>query len=158
MSHAKELLRAPYSECDTQWSYKFKNALLQLRSKDGKSIDSILLLIPKIKRNSRFQIPSTDFKLGKISLANVVQDNSTFRRDTSSKHCLISTERYNGNPGNYWFFTYGIFIGPGAEYPNDLIEWDYDRQIVSSDLNRAKINFVCISEIPEQGYFDFSAF
>lgn len=158
MAQARELLGAPYSEQDEQWSYNFENALFQIRSKNGRSIDSVLLTNPETKRNPKFEIPYTDFKLGEISLANVVQKGTIFKRDTSSKHCLISTECYYGNSGNYWYFTYGIFIGPGADYPHDLINWDYDKQIVSSDLSHAKINFVCISEASTQTYFDFWAF
>lgn len=159
VAHANELLGAPFSQEPGQWSYKFANALFQYRSKDSMSVDSVLLVIPEIKKNPKFEIPYTQFRLGRITLANVVEDGSLFERDTSSKHGLISTECYYGNPGNYLYFTFGIFMGPGADYPMDQIEWDYDNQKVSTNLQKVKINFVCISNDSGQGgWFDFWAF
>ncbi len=110
-----------------------RTRLSKFFSSDDRSVDGITLILPKFNRRNRFPIPLTTFVLGKTTLADVMDKETQIEKDFSSKHWQLSVEQFYGFPGNYNYYTYGVFTGLRCEYPIYSLEWDYEKEIPKSD-------------------------
>ena len=158
-SKMRELLGAPYAEQPGRFSYRFSNLLLQIEAEDHTTIDAVGMILPRIDRKPGFEIYPLKLTLGKMTMADILEDDATIERETSSKHLLLSIDRYYGNPGFYREYSFGVFHGPGADYPWKDIEWDFENDQLLTDPKKLKVNWVTITNGLKQGFsIDFWAF
>lgn len=158
LERMREILGAPHRESDGQYSYSFRDAFVQIRSKDQKSVTSAALALPRIDKKTQFQIPPLPHVLGKTSLANVLSDSdSTIEKDNSTKHWGISVQNYYGFSGLYRYYTFGVLEAPCLECP--CFEWDHTTDSLKSDPSTVIINWASVSGSSDEGaWFDFWAF
>ena len=159
ISKMRELLGAPYAEQSGRYSYRFSNLLLQIASEDRTTIDAVGLILPRSDKRAAFEIHPLNLVLGKMTIADVLEHDAKIKRETSSKHLLISVDRYYGNPGFYREYSFGVFSGPVATYPDQNIEWDIKKDRLLTNPKDLKINWVTISTGLKKGFhIDFWAF
>lgn len=158
LERMREILGAPHRESDGQYSYSFRDALVQIRSKDQKSITSVAVAIPRIDKKSQFAIPPTALVLGKVRLNQVLPDSeSGLKKDSSTKHWGIWVRNYYGFPGLYRYYTFGVLEAPCLECPS--FEWDHATDTLKSKPEDVIINWASVSSSSEEGeWFDFWAF
>lgn len=139
----KELLGAPHREFEGEFSYAFRDALVQIRSADHRSVLSLAVVLPKVDKKTLFPVYPLGFVLGKQSLHDVLTSDSIVNRDNSSKHWCFWVREYYGFSGLYRYFTYGVIEAPGITPPN--FEWDHENNKLQSDPKTVPINWVCVS-------------
>lgn len=153
----KELLGAPHRESEGEYSYTFRDALVQIRSEDRRSVLSIAVALPTINKKSFFPVYPMGFVLGKQSLHDVLTPESTIIKDNSSKHWCFWVREFYGFSGMYRYFTYGIIDAPCIFPPP--FEWDYTTNQLKSDPRTVLVNWVCVSKTEDVGEeFNFWAF
>jgi hypothetical protein len=153
----KELLHTPYYNDDNRMTYKFKNANLEIK-KDENKVSTMILILKNFGFRNKYPIHPTDYTLGKVKLRDIINSQENVGVDISSKHGQVWIERYFGNPGLYWYFTFGIFNGPGALYPYNFPKFSTEDQKVYGEYEDLKFNFIAVSKNSNEGqFFDFHA-
>lgn len=153
----KELLGAPHRESEGEYSYSFRDALVQIRSTDLKSVLSIAVVLPRIDKKSVFTVYPMGFVLGKQSLHDVLTPESNIIKDSSTKHWCFWVREYYGFSGLYRHFTYGVIEAPGIVPPP--FDWDHTNNRLESDPKTVLVNWVCVSGTQAEGEeFNFWAF
>lgn len=154
----REILGTPYYNDANKLTYKFNSLNLEVKKEDNK-VETIILVLKKFGIRNKYPIHPTDYVLGSVTLGDVIDHpQEDFGVDISSKHGQVWIERYFGNPGHYWNYTFGILDGPGALYPDDFPDFDTEEQKIYGDYEYLKVNFVAVSNKSGQGHvFDFYA-
>jgi len=157
IERVKEILGAPHREIEGEYSYAFRDALVQIRSADQRSVQSIAVVLPKIDKRTLFPVYPLGFVLGKQSLQDVLTPESKINRDNSTKHWCFWVQEYYGFSGLYRYFTYGVIEAPGISPPQ--FEWDHENDKLQSDPKSVLVNWVCVSGTESVGEeFNFWAF
>lgn len=112
-----ELLGRPHSADNVCDSYRFKNALLQIRYDDNESIDAVVLGSLSLRWPNRFRIFPLDYVLGATKYADVrwSENDEMMSKEMSSKFFSVSRTSYFGFPGRYLYFTFSSISA--ATYP-----------------------------------------
>jgi hypothetical protein len=125
-----------------QYSWEFSDALFQVRSKTGDSIDELHLVVKKPSRFSVFPVYPLSIVLGKSKLNELLEAGEEALLDMSAKHHARFTRKYFGNPGNYLQFIFGC------------LETNYSAAPKGEAINWVVMSFEEI-ELP---YFDWAHF
>lgn len=162
IAKARELLGVPTRETEEYLSYKFKDAFIQVNTKDGKSISALCVVLPRIKKRATFKVYPLSFILGKSSMNEASWSEApTYEYDSSSKHHQFLTKQYFGYDGHYLNYIFGVISAPHIYAPD--VEWHCEEEgemgQVVSQPSEIIPNMVCvISGDPENFIFDFWAF
>ena len=153
----KELLGAPYYDDQGRLIYKFKHLNIEFKVESDR-ITTIILLLKNFGFRRKYPIHPTKYTLGKTTLGDVIHNQENLGVEVASKHGKVWIERYFGNPGYYWNYTFGIFDGPSAQYPHDFPEFSTSEQRIFGDYDDLKVNFIAVSNKENNGAtFDFFA-
>lgn len=102
-----------------QYSYRFNDAYVQLRSEDGETISELMVLIIGPKMRANIDVYRTDVVLGKTNLAATLESNEQPHVDYSAKHHLAFSYQYSGAPGNYLHYYFGSIETMNAPAPDE---------------------------------------
>lgn len=102
-----------------QYSYRFEDAYIQVRSEDGETISELMVLIIGPKMRAKISVHRTDVVLGTTHLEEILEPNEKPSVDYSSKHYLTFVYRYFGAPGNYLHYAFGNIETMNAPAPDD---------------------------------------
>lgn len=142
LNYVKEKFGAPYRSDNICITYRFKDVFVQITSKDALTISSVDVLLRKSRQFATFRVYPLQYVLGKIKLSDVLEKHTTIKKENSAKFFSFYVERYFGFPGKYFYYTFGLYSGPGVRAPK--FEWDHKRNALSSDAKRILINWVGI--------------
>lgn len=162
MAKAREVLGVPMRERDEYLSYKFKDAFVQVSTKDGKSVSAICMVLPRLQRRATFRVYPLNFVLGRSSMAEAAWgEEPVYEYDLSSKHHEFRTTQYFGYDGHYLHYIFGVIGAPHIYEP--AVRWYSEEEgelgVVISPPSDVIPNMVCvISGEPENFTLDFWAF
>lgn len=160
VANMKEHLGAPFS-MDTHstnehasavtYRYKFSNLNLEAYSRDGITIHVMTLVLPRVEGADHFYVPMLEhvnsFMFGRDCLGTVTGKTDEVRSETSSKHGVLISEKFYGNPGQYRKYRFGVFSGPSAPYDAA------NSTIISSEASQDELIVNFFSLTSENGKF-----
>jgi hypothetical protein len=143
-------------------SYRFSDALLQIRYSKDDYIDSVTLVALTLRWPHRFTIHPLTFKLGRENYEKVCRDIPVVvSRDFSSKFMTYWKTEYFGFPGSYLHFSFASISAatwPPVKATGVEVEERKDDVFLLKNAN-IKFNAVAISiDAPEVFPFTWSSF
>lgn len=125
-----------------QFSYRFEDAYVQIRSEDGSSVSELIVVTRDPASPSKFEVRDTGVVIGKSRLSELLKLGEV-ENDQSSKHYLDYIYTYGAAPGAYLHYFYG-----STEMFN-----------VPAPRADGLVNFVAITaKKPKWLYFDWAHF
>lgn len=152
-----EILGPAHRVCGGTWWYCCPSALVQIEFYDDGGASTVAIALTIGSPESGFNLPMHSTALGKISLAEVMEDDGEFRfRSTRRTEELLFHTRI-GPPDAWRYYTFGILrpLASGSLAEGEF-EWDYENKRLLSNPESVRINWVGISESSEELWFDWS--
>lgn len=143
LEHVEKVLGVPYRKEGRWITIKFADVFVQLTSQNNSTIASVDVLLRRPRFRTTFPIYPLDFVLGKLKLSQVLDSKAELTKEFSSKFFCFYVTKYFGNPGKYFYYTFGIYSGPGIVRPK--FEWNRERDELATDPHKLLVNWIRIS-------------
>lgn len=153
----KEILGSPHRVFqDKYWAYRFKDALVQIEYWDGGGAKSIAIALTIHSPKSGFKHPMLDVPLGKMSLADAMQDEGELKYRSSLRSEEIVWVTRIGVPGAWNNYTFGALLPltPGV-LDETSFTWDSDKDQLISNAKDVHINWIAVSGSMDEVFFDW---
>lgn len=152
----KDLLGAPHNVLESKWCYEFLDAAIQIDFNDDSGAKYIVLGLQGIKKNYHFSIPMFEKPLGKLTLADVLEEegNLEYFQGLRSEELVFTTRI--GPPGYWKQFHFGV-LWPlyGASVYESGFEWDHEDNKLKTPPENILINWVGISQGSDDVCFEW---
>jgi hypothetical protein len=153
----KDILGTPHQEAEGEYRYTFEEICIQINTADRSTIDSVSAGLTRVIRSNRFDIwPLSDITLGKTTFASLVEMDDRVFFENSSKFYHFYITKYFGFPGLYWNYAVGVLECPGV-FPSGF-HWSPDTESREQIPKEMKINWVCVTRLPEAPAFNYYGF
>jgi len=155
--HVRALLGPAHQVINQYWFYSFTDALVQIEFWEDGGAKSIALGLVGTKKVHRFPVPICSKDLGQLSIADMQQEQCTFRYRDSLRHQELLVEMRIGPSGAWSNWTFGAMMAVGSQVLHEsFFEWDMEANSLKTDPSLVLVNWVAVSNSGDEVYFDWS--